>query len=276
MSIGTTAAVLVAGGLGAAGAIGGSLIQSNSASNAADKVSQSEANSLAFQEQEFNTEQANEAPWLAAGKTALGQLSAGTAPGGQFESTYSPFTAPTGVDESNDPGYAFRLQQGQQALERSAAARGTGTGGAALKAAEQYGQDYSSNEYSNVYNRAIQSYDTNFGVYNTDQTNNYNRLANIAGLGQTANSTLASAGQSAANNISNTNTTNANTLAGLTTGAGNSLSAGLAGATNSLSGGVNNYQNYQLLQSLLNQNNSGYVSPPAGTGVVPPANYYQT
>jgi hypothetical protein len=52
-----------------------------------------------------------------------------------------------------DPGYAFRVAEGQQAIDRSAAARGGLQSGAALMAAARYGQDMGSQEYGNAYNR---------------------------------------------------------------------------------------------------------------------------
>lgn len=53
----------------------------------------------------------------------------------------------------NDPGYQFRLQQGQQAVDRSLAARGLGQSGAALKAAQEYGQGLAAQEYQDFFNR---------------------------------------------------------------------------------------------------------------------------
>jgi hypothetical protein len=52
-----------------------------------------------------------------------------------------------------DPGYAFRLSEGQKGLERTAAARGGLISGGALKAAQRYGQDMASQEFGNAYNR---------------------------------------------------------------------------------------------------------------------------
>ena len=56
-------------------------------------------------------------------------------------------------DWKTDPGYQFRLEQGQMALERSAAAGSGARGGASLKGAIEYGQEFASQEYQNVYNR---------------------------------------------------------------------------------------------------------------------------
>ena len=52
-----------------------------------------------------------------------------------------------------DPGYAFRQQQGEQAMLNAARAGGLAGSGGALKAATRYGQEAGSQEYSNAYNR---------------------------------------------------------------------------------------------------------------------------
>ena len=56
-------------------------------------------------------------------------------------------------DLSEDAGYQFRLGQGQKALGQSLAARGMGQSGAALKAAQEYGQNLANQEYNDAYNR---------------------------------------------------------------------------------------------------------------------------
>lgn len=78
-------------------------------------------------------------------------------------------------DYQADPGYDFRLSEGNKALERSAAARGGVLGGATQRALARFNQDFASNEYMNAYNR-----------YAGDQTNMYNRLAGMTGMGQQA------------------------------------------------------------------------------------------
>jgi hypothetical protein len=60
---------------------------------------------------------------------------------------------PTAAELEMDPGYAFREQQGMQAINRSAAANAGLQSGAALKAAQRFGQDLASQEYGNAYNR---------------------------------------------------------------------------------------------------------------------------
>lgn len=101
----------------------------------------------------------------------------------QFEDFQAPtpfkgpeWQAPTDVGEHNDPGYEARLREGQKAIERSAAARGTLLTGGTLKDLGNYAQEYAANEYQNVYNRAFQDYSTNY----QRQANEYNQAAEAA------------------------------------------------------------------------------------------------
>ncbi len=74
------------------------------------------------------------------------------------------FTGPTDVTMANDPGYQFRLKEGQRTVENAAAARGSVLSGGTLKALDRYNQDYASGEFGNVYNRARDTFDINTGV----------------------------------------------------------------------------------------------------------------
>lgn len=53
----------------------------------------------------------------------------------------------------NDPSYQFRLQQGNQAINRSAAAKGMLGSGNVLAELAKYGQGMASEEYGNQFNR---------------------------------------------------------------------------------------------------------------------------
>lgn len=80
-------------------------------------------------------------PYLQSGNAANTQLSqalsAGFQPG----------------DLTQDPGYQFRLSEGNKALERRMAASGLGQSGAALKAAQEYGQGLADQTYNDAYQR---------------------------------------------------------------------------------------------------------------------------
>lgn len=201
--------------------------QAQAAEYAANLQAQAEANSLAFTKGVYKNAQGYAAPYQQAGTTALSQLSAGTQPGGVFNST------PTGAQVlAQDPGYAFRLQQGQQALERAEAAGGGVGSGGALKAAQQYGQDFASGEYANAYNRFL----------NTRQAN-YANLSGLAGLGAQTNSALMYAGMGAANNVANTSLQGANQQGNYLTQGANAQAAGLIGQANAWNGALSNIGN---------------------------------
>jgi hypothetical protein len=80
-----------------------------------------------------------------------------------------PFTLPSGQDVLNeDPSYGFRLQQGEQALQNSAAQGGVLNTGNTLKAILGYGQNFASQEFGNAVNRRKMLYDTNYQTQNVD------------------------------------------------------------------------------------------------------------
>jgi hypothetical protein len=129
-------------------------------------------------------------PALQARNTALTQLQqllgiGGDAKASGYGSLNDPFTA---GDLQNDPGYQFGLNQGNTAIERSAAARGGLYSGATMKALQKYGQDYAGTKFNEAFNRHQATNDSSF-----------NRLASLAGLGQTGSSQIANAGMNAAN-----------------------------------------------------------------------------
>jgi hypothetical protein len=131
-------------------------------------------------------------------------------------------------DFTADPGYAFRLAEGQKTLERNAAARGGLISGGALKAATRYGQDMGSQEYQSAFNR-----------YQTNRANQLNPLGSLLTSGQAAASNQAAAagnyGTQAGGNI---------------TGAGAATAAGQVGSTNALTNALSSYLNYSSGQNL--------------------------
>lgn len=110
---------------------------------------------------------------------AVQQALAGQQQGGQ--------TAPMTIDPTQDPGYQFGLQQGQQGLDRKIAASGGRVSGAALKAATRFNTDYATTGYNAAYQRG---------------QDRLNRLAALAGIGQSATGSSAAAGAGATNAIS--------------------------------------------------------------------------
>lgn len=222
MAIGTAAAILgsaVVGGAVASKAAGKAASAQRDAANTASSTE------LAM----FDQNREDMQPWREAGTAALSQLTAGTARGGDFNRDFSL------SDFRQDPGYQFRMDQGQQAFERSAAARGGALSGGALKGLARYGQDYASGEYQNAYNR-----------FNNDRTTRFNRLSSLAGTGQTATRDVASMGTQTAQNIGQ------NQMA-----AGNARASGYVGQANAITGGLNNLSTFAMMGGF----GGGGVSP---------------
>lgn len=169
--------------------IGGSLLGSYLTADAAGNAAQTQAdaanNATALQQKQFDQTRADNAPWRAAGEASLNRLM-GLLNDGSLTSRFA------GQNVQNEPGYQFGLQQGQQGIERSAAARGMGLSGAALKAASQFNQDYAGTKYGQAFDR-----------WRMEQGDIFNRLSGLAGTGQQVNAANSAAGQNFANAAGN-------------------------------------------------------------------------
>ena len=111
----------------------------------------------------------------------------GANPYGTMAGSPDAFVAPTAADMmANDPGYQARLQTGEQAVQGSAAAKGSVLSGGTLKALNDYSQQFASNEYGNYFNQALQGYTTNTGTQRNAMNDYYSRLQGLYGTGQTA------------------------------------------------------------------------------------------
>lgn len=217
-----------------AAAIAGSAVVGAVASNKASKTQANAANQASeMGDAQFQQNRQDYAPWREAGATALGQLSQGIAPGGEYMQDF-------GADDfQQDPGFNFRREQGMRGIESSAAARGGLLSGGTLKALNRYNQEFASNEYTNAYNR-----------FNADRDRRYNRLAGVAQTGQTATRDIAQMG-----------TQNAQARGELGMQAANTRGSGYMGMANSLNSGVGNYMTYTTLNKMI-----GSTPPPANIG----------
>lgn len=140
----------------------GAKMQSDSAEDASHQqfLAGQAANDL--QRYMYDTTRKDFKPYRMAGRDALGQLQ------GLLKD-------PSSI--TGDPGYQFQFNEGINALENSAAARGS--------------------QYSGQQAKALQQYGNNFAGTKLNET--YNRLAGIAGVGQQATGSTAMAGGNYAN-----------------------------------------------------------------------------
>ena len=196
--------------------------QADAATRAAETQSAAARYAADLQQQQYNQNVARQQPFYEAGVNALPAL--------VQASNYTPF----GMDQFNaDPGYAFRLSEGQKALDRSAAARGGLISGAATRAATRYGQDMASNEYTNAFNRYQQERQARLGP-----------LQSLTGMGQSTSQQLGAAGAQNASAIGGYGMAGANAAAEGYMGAANARASGYMGTANALTSAVGTGLNY--------------------------------
>jgi hypothetical protein len=125
------------------------------------------------------------APYLGAGNQASGLLSEMLSTPGQGLLTpwTQQFTAPTAAEAAATPGYQFQLQQGENALQNSAAARGGLLSGGTLADLNNYAQGIASTNYQNTFNNALTQYQNSYQTFLNNQNNTYQRLAQQQGVG---------------------------------------------------------------------------------------------
>lgn len=211
-------AMLISGGLGAAGSLATGFMGANAATSAANVQAQTAKAQQQQTAEMFKTVQSNMQPFVAGGQAAIPGIEnlLGLGPNGnagilaQLQST---------------PGYQFALNQGLQATQSGFAAQGLGQSGAALKGAANYAEGLAGTTYGNVFSNFLQT--AGLGAQASGQ------LANSAATFQGAQNALAGTGAAA--------------TAGGIVGSTNSLTSGI---TNAL-GGVSN------AAMLLGMNSSG-------------------
>lgn len=216
------------------GPIVSGLIQSGSASDASKMQSQSSADAIAESRRQYDISRGDLSPWRATGGEAVDALGAklGLHPGAGFGDLNKKFTVGDFYDDPvSQLGLQFGLNEGTKGLNRMAGARGMLNSGANVKALTRYGNDYAGSKAADSYSRFV-----------NDQTNVYNRLAGVAGTGQTAASTTAQLGANNATNIGN-----------IMTSAGNARGAASIAGGNALGGIFGNIGNYYGQQQTLDK-----------------------
>ena len=157
---------------------------------------------LAEQRRQYELAQNNLSPWYQAGREAIQQQRALMGLGGDSANQLSAL--------ANSPGYRFRLQQGQQALDAGLAARGGMGSGKSMAAANEYGQNFASNEYGN----------------------RLNQLAGLSGTGQNVAQNMGTMGANYAQNYGGTLQGGANALGSAYLNAANATQSSLLGGAN--------------------------------------------
>lgn len=205
--------------VGAVGSVAGGVMQANAAEAAANQQAEAARNALALQREMFEYQKGLLEPYRTAGTAALKRLEGALGLGG---------TAQAQQMLEMDPGYGFRLGEGMKALERMQAARGNMLSGGALKAGQQYAQNFASNEY-----------DRAFG-----------RLADIAGIGRSTATQQGTAAQQFGTSAGNVMGQEANALAAGRIGRGSAYSGAIQGGLNAFQNYFNRQQEEQLFRDI--------------------------
>jgi hypothetical protein len=219
---------MAAAGIVAGGSLLGGLFGASGAKKAAKAQLQAAREANALQEKMFNQQVALQEPFRQAGLTTQSELMrqfglGGDATSAGYGNMLRDFSA---EDFQADPGYAFRLQEGLKGMDRQAAARGGLISGAALKAAQRYGQDMGSQEYQNAYNR-----------YNQNRGTRYNMLTGQQAVGQSATNAQTQAAGSYGQQAGQTLMDMGNARASGYMGAANAYSNALQGVGNAFMSG---------------------------------------
>jgi hypothetical protein len=243
--------------IGGVAAIGGALIGADASRHAANTQADAAKNATDAQLQMFNQNKADLAPWAQGGRTAnteLMRLLGLGGPAGSFDPN-AQLVRPFGMqDFQQDPGYQFRLQQGENALVNQASALGGVNSGRTLKDLTTFGQRMGSQEYGNAFNR-----------YQLQNQNIYNRLSAMSGSGENAAGMTANLGANAA------------ALGGQFGLQGaNAQAAGIIGQNNAIQGGIQGLMQQWLQANALQQGGNinalanqpgGFSSPQTGQDI---------
>ena len=237
MSFVASGAVVLAGAT-----VAGAAISANASKQAAKSQAGAANNATQLQQNIYDQNQANLAPYMQQGNAANLRLAdmlgtSGNTGASGYGSLTQPFTAQDYLN-NQDPGFGFQLAQGNQALSNSLAAGNGVLSGSAVKDLINFNQGMASTGYQNAWNR-----------WNTQQGNTYQRLSGMAGLGENAAAMSGNQGVQSGANMANT-----------ITGAGNAIAAGTVGSANAISSGLSNLGGYYYMNNMNNRSTTMPVS----------------
>jgi hypothetical protein len=218
--------VAVAIGTAAVVGAGASIIGGDKAASATEHAADT-ANATSLQM--YNQTRSDQAPYRAAGSTALSSLMGayGLTPQSATDGTGSGASSGNGSAYGGffqSPGYQFEMQQGLKGINQGQAAKGLFGSGATQKADMGYASGLAAQ---------------NFGQYTGG-------LTNIASMGEGATQATGQAGQ-----------TTANVIAGNTMTAGNAAANAYANTASSVNSGINNVMSAYLMRNMFSGGGAG-------------------
>lgn len=233
---------VAAAGIGAAGSIGGGLLQSSNAGKAGAQAQRNLEMMLPQMQENYVNTLAQYQPYTEAGGQGLTATT-------DLLGLNGPDAAKAAMDRfQTSPGYQFQMEQGLRGIDAGAASQGILRSGATIKAEEKFGQN----------------------LANLDFGNYYNRLSALSGQGLTAASGVAAAG----NNLIAGMQGNAQSQNAVALGGANAQNSIIGNTASGLGSTVNNLfsdKNFQGWAKGLFSGGSGDLS---GYGATPSS--YQT
>ena len=210
------------------GIIGGAAITAIGAKGAADVTAGATRDAAQIQQEQFDQSFEALAPYRAIGAKALPEL----------EKLVMGTSEQTTEALQKRPGFQFRFGQGQQAVEKGAAAKSGLLSGRAGKELTQFGQGFASAEFDKEFDRLLQ----------------------LTNVGRGAETSTAAAGQATAANIGN-----------LTVQGGKAQAEGFANISNAVQGGLQNFAYYQAAKPVtqVDPTNAAAVGAAGATSNIP-------
>lgn len=229
-------AITVPLGVAAIG-VGGSMLAANSqasgARDAANISANATTNATNAQMSMYNQTRSDLSPFVTGGQNAFSQLQSFLSPGGPISSLLGLGGQDPTAALRSTPGYQFAFDQGNQALDRSAASRGLLLSGGQLKDSQTYGQGMADQLYGTRLNQ--------LGTYAT-------QLSGVAGTGENAAAMTGTAGTAATGQIGQSLLQGANQQGMAVQNAGTANASGYAGAANNIGTLLNNSSIQALFQ----------------------------
>lgn len=244
-------AIVGAGVIGAASTAYAASKAADAQTSAANTASQTQLalgkQSTDLLSSQYNQTRSDLLPYNTAGQAAQSDL----------QSRLPFLTSPITMDQATleqTPGYQFNKTQGLKAVQNSAAARGLGVSGAALKGAATFATSLADSTYQNQFNNE-----------NTNRQNAYDRLMGVIGTGENAAAMTGNIGSKAATTAAGVNTTVGGQVGGNTIGAGNANAAAYNATGQAFGTAANNIGGYAAYKGLYGST-SGQGSPSFVTG----------
>lgn len=238
------------------GTVAGAVLKKRAADKQEQAIRKSAEQDIALRRQMYEQDVARTEPFREIGLDAANQLRALYSP-----ETGAFFKAPTMNELLMDPGFSFRLSEGEKALARQQAARGRYLSGGAIKAGQEYAQGLASQEFGAASERE-----------RLRREMATNALFNLAGFGPQAAAQMGAGGRAYAQGAA---------AAFGDIGAAQATRAGEVGDLykNVLSSGVSAYEDWKNKRAaVMPTRQSQYVptgTPSAVRWISPRKNYYE-